>query len=70
MRTARDLKKERGILSIPDARKGSTITEDTKAAILSFYQDDGYTRLMPGRKNSVSIGRKVHEHIGIGEEII
>ena len=61
VRTARNLKKERGILSIPDARKGRTITEDTKAAILSFYQDDEYTRLMPGKKDSVSIGRKVHE---------
>lgn len=61
MRTARNLKKERGILAIPDARKGRTITEDTKAAVLEFYQDDEYTRLMPGKKDSVSIGKKVHK---------
>eukprot|EP00112_Aurelia_sp_Birch-Aquarium-sp1_P016223 Seg366.9 transcript_id=Seg366.9/GoldUCD/mRNA.D3Y31 product="ARL14 effector protein" protein_id=Seg366.9/GoldUCD/D3Y31 len=61
VRTARSLKKDSGILSIPDARKGRTITEDTKTAILDFYQDDEYTRLMPGKKDSVSIGRNVHE---------
>jgi len=47
-------------LAIPYARKGRTIADDTKAAILNFYQDDEYSRVMPGKKDSISIGQKVH----------
>ena len=36
IQTARYLRRERGILAIPDAKKGRTITDDTKAAILNF----------------------------------
>jgi len=60
IRTARHLRRERGILAIPYARKGRTIADDTKAAILNFYQDDEYSRVMPGKKDSISIGQKVH----------
>ena len=60
IQTARYLRRERGILAIPDARKSRTITDDTKAGVLNFYQDDEYTRVMPGKKDSISIGQKVH----------
>ena len=40
IQTARHLRRKREICAIPDARKGRKISDDTKAAILNFYQDD------------------------------
>ena len=39
---------------------GRTLADDTIQLVESFYQDDMYTRQMPGKKDYVSIGNKVH----------
>ena len=51
----------RGILALPDAKRGSGISDEVIKDVLLFYQDDEFSRLMPGKKDCVSIGRNIHE---------
>lgn len=47
-RRAKQLVKERGVLSSPDPRPGRTIPQETSDLIVGFYENDGCSRLMPG----------------------
>lgn len=59
---ARKLYREKGVLAKPSSYKGKTnISEDTVNLVISFYQDDEFSRLMPGKKDFVSISKNVHE---------
>ena len=58
IRAARKLTKEKGILELPAAKKGKTLSEDGTQSVLAFYEVDEYTRLMPGKRNCVSLGKK------------
>ena len=51
IRAARKLKEERGILSVPNPRRGKTLAEDTKSLVVNFFEDDEFSRLMPGEKD-------------------
>ena len=59
--TARELKKVGGILAKPAPKKGKTLPQETLDLVQSFYEDDEYSRQMPGKKDYVSIGRNVHK---------
>ena len=61
VRQARKLVKERGILELPEPKKGKGLSEETKRCVANFYCDDEYSRLMPGKKDCVSIVRNVHK---------
>ena len=61
IRTARELKKVNGILAKPELKKGKILPQKTLDLVQSFYEDDEYSRQMPGKKEYVSIGRKVHK---------
>ena len=50
IRTARELKKEKGVLAKPKAKQGKNLTLETLQLVSDFYEDDEYTRLMPGKK--------------------
>ena len=39
---------------------GKKLPKETIRVVESFYQDDEFTRQMPGRKDYVSIARNVH----------
>ena len=58
---SRKLLDSRGILALPDAKRGSGISDEVIKDVLLFYQDDEFSRLMPGKKDCVSIGRNIHE---------
>ena len=47
------------ILAKPALKKGKTLPQETLDLVPSFYEDDEYSRQMPGKKDYVSIGRNV-----------
>ena len=42
-------------------KKGKTPPQETLGLVQSFYEDDEYSRQMPGKKDYVSIDRNVHK---------
>ena len=61
IRQARDLKKTKGILAVPNAKKGKKLPDKVIEAVINFYEDDEFSRLLPGKKDTVSIGYKEHQ---------
>ena len=55
VRTARELKKVKGILAKPAQKQGKVISRNTIDLLLSMYEDDEFSRQMPGKKDYVSI---------------
>ena len=39
-------------------KKGKTLSEEVTQSVLAFYEDDEYTRLKPGKRDCVSLGKK------------
>ena len=52
---------EKGILAIPEAKRGRSISQEVEDSVKLFYEDDEYSRLMPGAKDYVSVGSNVHK---------
>ena len=61
VKKARKLNKKKGILPRPEKKKGRALSEKTKQLVINFYQDEEFTRIMPGKKDSVSLSRNVHK---------
>ena len=59
VKKARKLKKR--ILSRPEKKKSRALSEETKQLVINFYQDEEFTRIMPGKKDIVSLSRNVHK---------
>ena len=57
---ARILREEKGILAIPQPVIGKRLREKTVNGVLEFYQNDEYSRQLPGKKDCISIGKNVH----------
>ena len=59
---AAELKKTKGILSIPDPRKGKKLPEDVANRVIAFYSDEAFdhVRILPGKKDCKSIRKNVH----------
>ena len=55
---ARRLKAEKGIIELPESGIGRKLDKDTVHAVIAFYNDDEFTRQLPGKKDCVSIGKK------------
>ena len=53
IRTARDLKKVGGILAMPEPKRGKSLSKETLDKVRQFYEDDEYSRQMPGKKDCV-----------------
>ena len=52
---ARKLVRAKGILALPDPKKGSKVLPDeTLKAVNLFYHNDEYSREMPGKKDCIS----------------
>ena len=58
VRRAKELVKQKGILSMPDIRKGHSLSSETCELVQSFYEDDEVSRMMPGIKDFVSVRRE------------
>ncbi|KYM95356.1 hypothetical protein ALC62_00146 [Cyphomyrmex costatus] len=52
---AKELRSIKGILADATAKRGKTLPEETKKKIDDFYNDDSNGRLLPGRKDVVSV---------------
>ena len=61
VKQARKLAQEKGICEMPNPQKGKKIPETTVELVRKFYQDDQYSRLMPGKKYRVSLGKNAYE---------
>lgn len=61
VRKSRELLKEKGIIALPDPRKGKLLDQGIVDLIINFYQNDEYSRIMPGKKDKVSISKNVHQ---------
>ena len=54
-RQAKKLVKEKGVLAMPDLKRGHALAEQTVHLVHRFYQSDEVSRVMPGRKDYISI---------------
>ena len=61
MRTARELKKVKGILAKPAQKQGKVISQNTIDLVFSMYEDDEFSRQMLGKNDYVSIAKGVQE---------
>ena len=55
VKRARLLKKEKGILAIPDPKKGRQISAEEIEIVDEFYLSDEYSRLMPRMNDYISV---------------
>ena len=60
---SRDFARENSVLSMPLQKKGKSVSQKMKEEIVSFYEDDKISRIMPEKKDYtfVSIGRNIHK---------
>ena len=61
IRSARELKQRKGILAQASQKKGKAMAQETIDLVHAFYQDDEYSRQLPGKKDYVSIQKGVHK---------
>ena len=62
-RTSKDLVKEKGVLSLPGPKPGPSLPPETVDIVHAFYERDNISRVMPGKKDFVSVkqeGKRVH----------
>ena len=55
VRKTTEIKNQHGILTLPGFKSRKLISEKTIELVISFYEDDEWSRMMPGRKDYVSI---------------
>ena len=64
VRTARNVKKEKGILGIPDSIHRHGLSDELLARVKSFYEEDQISCMCAGKKDFVTIknsdGTKEH----------
>ena len=60
VKSAKNIFNTKGLLGIPDPKKGKRLSMDTMDMVLSFYENGVHSRLMPGKKDYVSIGKGIH----------
>ena len=58
VRAAFKLRKEKGILAVPDIKRGNALPDSVKNLAIQFYCDNENSRLLPGKKEYVSITYK------------
>lgn len=63
VRQTRELAKEQGILPNLSKRIGHKLSEQIMNCVTEFYQDDIHSRLCPGKKDYVSMGKIDNERI-------
>ena len=55
VRIARKAKNEHGILSLPQKKTGNPLSPEKVNLVINFYQSDEFSRMMPGKKDFVSV---------------
>ena len=57
---ARKLFQEKGVLSISPLYKGKSLAKEVEDSVKAFYDSNDLCRIMPGKKDYVSIGKNIH----------
>ena len=70
VKAALKLKKEEGILSVPKRNVRKKLDENTLKKVTAFYENDEYSREMPGAKDYISIGTPPEKIIAVKFERI
>ena len=60
IRKSKTQKVEKGILSLPGQKMGKRVSGETMNQVKTFYEDDEFSRQMPGRRDFVSVSKNVH----------
>ena len=55
VRKAKQLVKDKGVLSSPDPQPGHCLAKTTIDHVVAFYESDSSSRMMPGKKDFVSV---------------
>lgn len=58
IRQAQKLVKEKSFLAEPSPKYGKILNPETVMLVKNFYESDDHSRVLPGMKDIVSIGRK------------
>ena len=61
IRSARELKQRKGTLAQPSQKKGEAMSQETTDFVHALYEDDEYSRQLPGKKDYVSIQKGLHK---------
>ena len=56
---SRKLARKKGILALPEPKYGKCFSKKVEDFVKLFYEDDEYSRLMPGAKDYVGVARNV-----------
>ena len=56
---ARQLFHDKGLLAMPPAYQGKKLSKEVEEAVSAFYENDQFSRCMPGKKDCVSIAKHV-----------
>lgn len=70
VRKARILKNEMGIFAVPSSKIGKKLSEEVTTLVENFYQDDEYSRVMPGKKDCVSVGKGRNDHVHMQKRLL
>ena len=63
-RKAKQLVREKGILATPNPKSGHPLSPETTDLVTAFYESDEVSRIMPGKKDFVSVKQgEQHTHI-------
>ena len=68
-RKAKELVKQKGILSTPNPRHGHALAVETNDLVQRFYESDEVSRIMPGKKDYVSV-RQAEKRVHIQKRLI
>ena len=68
-RKAKELVKKKGILSSPDPKPARTLPQPTVDLVTSFYESDEISRIMPGKKDFVTV-RKSDQRIQVQKRLV
>ena len=68
-RKVKQLVKEKGVLSCPDPHPGRHVSQEIFDNVVSFYENDEYSRCTPGKKDFVSV-KSADERIHIKKCLI
>ena len=68
-RKAKQLVKDKGVLSSPDPRPGRHVSQETFDNVVGFYENDEHSRCMPGKKDFVSV-QSAHGRIHVQKRLI
>lgn len=69
-RAVKKLVKEKGVLSTPNPKPGKTLDTTTVEIVIDFYNCDDISRVMPGKKDVVTVRRGKEDKLHLQKRLI